>query len=76
MYVPSQCVLPTEPWGQGSLLKGVVNGGGLLEDVPEGDRHPPAQLCDEQPVRGVVCHFPPCWLALGRARFINCPSHM
>merc|ERR1719370_2648952 len=37
--VPSQCVLPAEPWGQGPFLKRVVDGGRLLEDVPKGDRH-------------------------------------
>merc|ERR1719219_1682961 len=62
--IPSQCVLPTEPWRQGPLLKWVVDGGGLLEDVAKGDRHSPAQLGDEQTVSSVVCHFPPCWLTL------------
>merc|ERR1719295_232269 len=40
--------------------------GRLLEDVAKGDRHPPAQLGDEQTVRSIVCHFPPCWLTLCR----------
>merc|ERR1719352_1730880 len=62
--VPSQSVLSAEPWGQGPLLEGIVDGGGLLEDVPKGDCHPPAQLSDEQSVCGIVCHLPPCWLAL------------
>lgn len=57
-------MLPTEPWGQGPLLKRIVDGSGLLEDVPEGHRHPPAQLSDEQAVRSIVRHFTPCWLAL------------
>ena len=65
-------MLPTEPWRQGPLLKGVVDGGRLLEDVAKGDCHPPAQLGDEQTVRSIVCHFPPCWLTLvRRAKFLT-----
>ena len=67
---PPKGVLPTEPWRQGPFLKGIVDGCGLFENVPKGDRHPPAKLSDEQAVRGVVCHLPPCWLTLVTKSFV------
>ena len=69
--IPSQCVLSTEPGGQGPLLKGVVYGSRLLEDVPEGHRHPPTQLGDEQAVCSIVGHFTPCWLTLQNCRIFH-----
>ena len=56
---PSQCVLPTESGGQRPLLKGVVDGGGLFEDVPQSHRHASAQLGDKQAVSSVVGHLTP-----------------
>merc|ERR1719323_1534137 len=57
--VPSQCVLPTESGGERPLLKGVVDGGGLFEDVPQGHRHASAQLGDKQAVSSIVGHLTP-----------------
>ena len=56
---PSQCVLPTESGGQRPLLKGVVDGGGLFEDVPQSHRHASAQLGDKQAVSSIVGHLTP-----------------
>ena len=57
----------SEPGRKGSLLKGVVDGGWLLEDVAQGDGHPSAQLRDEEGVGRVLGHLAPGGnLGLGR----------
>ena len=60
-------MFPPEPGREGPLLERVVDGGGLLEDVAQGDGHPAAQLSDEQRVGGRLGELPPAGdLRLGR----------
>ena len=60
-------MFPTEPGGQRPLLERVVDGGGLLEDVSEGDGHPAPDLRDEEGVGRVLGHLAPGGhLGLGR----------
>ena len=60
-------MFPAEPGRQRPLLEGVVDGGGLLEDVSEGDGHPAPDLRDEEGVGRVLGHLAPGGnLGLGR----------
>ena len=60
-------MFPTESRGQRPLLEGIVDGGGLLEDVSEGDGHPAPDLRDEEGVGRVLRHLAPGGhLGLGR----------
>ena len=66
-HSPPESVFSSEPGRQRPLLEGVVDRGGLLEDVAESDGHAAAQLGDEERVGGGLSELPPAGdLRLGR----------